>query len=83
VPPKQPIPPNRRTAKCVPPPPVVRREQDQPELKRDSALVVEDSPPDLPPKVAALGPDELAALRTFFELLSQWDESPEGEIEHE
>jgi hypothetical protein len=27
--------------------------------------------------------DELAALRPFFELLSQWDESLKGEIEHE
>jgi hypothetical protein len=33
--------------------------------------------------MGALAPDELAALHAFFALLSQWDESPKGEIEHE
>jgi len=28
-------------------------------------------------------PDELAALRAFFELLSQWDQSAKRETQHE
>ena len=80
---QQPILSDRRTSKCVPPDPVMRREQDQPNLKQDSASVVEDSLPDVPPMIGTLGPDELAAFRALFELFSQWDESLKGEIEHE
>ena len=83
VPPKQPIQLERRTPKCVPPRPITRPEQDQPNLNQTAALVVEASPPDAPSKIGALAADERAALRAFFELLSQWDESLKGEIEHE
>jgi hypothetical protein len=83
VPPKQPIHSDRRTSTLVLPRPVMRREQDQPDFNRTAASVVEDSLPDPPPKIPTLTPDELAALRAFFELLSQWDESLKGELEHE
>jgi hypothetical protein len=83
VPPKQPIHSDHRTLECVPSRPVTRREQDQPNLNQTAAPVVEDSLPDAPSKIGARAQDELAALREFFELLSQWDESLKGEIEHE
>jgi hypothetical protein len=37
----------------------------------------------VPSKIDALAPDQLVALHAFFTLLSQWDESLKGEIEHE
>jgi len=83
VPPKQPIHSDHRTPKCVLPRPVMRREEDQPNLNRTAASVLEGSLPDAPSKIGSLTPDELAALRAFFELLSQWDESLKGDIEHE
>lgn len=83
MPPKQPISSDCRTTKCVLPRPVIRREEDQSELKRDSASVVEDSLPDTPHKVGTLASDDLAALHAFFKLLSRWEESLKGEIEHE
>jgi hypothetical protein len=83
VPPKQPIPSDRRTSNCVSPRPVIRQEHDRTEPNRNPASVVEDPPKDMPPQMGALAPDELAALHAFFALLSQWDESPKGEIEHE
>jgi hypothetical protein len=61
----------------------MRREQEQPNNNRTVASVIEASLPDAPSKIGTLAPDELAALRAFFELLSQWDESQKGEIEHE
>ena len=82
MPPKQPIHLDRRTPKCVPRRPITRPEQDQPNLNQTAASVVEDSLPDAPSKIGALAPGELGALREFFELLSQWDESLKGEIEH-
>lgn len=83
MPPKQAIHLDHRTPKCALPRPVMRREQEQPNNNRTVASVVEDSLPDAPAKIGSLTPDELAALREFFELLSQWDEPPKGEIEHE
>ena len=83
MPPKQPIHPDRRTPKCVSSHPVMRREQDQPNHNRTGASVAENSSPDAPSLIGVLTPDELAALRAFFELLSQWDESLKGDIDHE
>jgi hypothetical protein len=83
VPPKQPIHLDRRTPECVPPSPITRPEQDQPNLNQTAASVVEGPLPDASSKIGALAPDELAALRAFFELVSQWDESLKGEVEHE
>jgi hypothetical protein len=83
VPPKQPIRSANRTSKCVSPRPVSRREQDQPKQNRESASGVEDSLTKVPSKIDALAPDQLVALHAFFTLLSQWDESLKGEIEHE
>lgn len=83
VPPKQPIHLDHPTPKCVPPCPITQPEQDEPNLNQTAAPVVDGSVPDAPSKIGALVPDELAAFRAFFELLSQWDESLKGEIEHE
>jgi hypothetical protein len=83
VPPKQPIHLDHRPPKCALPRPVTRREQEQPNNNRTVASVVDASLPDAPAKIGSLTPDELAALRAFFDLLSQWDESLKGEIEHE
>ena len=83
MPPKQPIHLDHRTPKCVPPRPITRAGQDQPNLNQTATLLVEDSLSDAPSQIGTLTPDELAALRAFFELLSQWDQSLKGEIEHE
>jgi hypothetical protein len=83
VPPKQSIHSVHLTPKCVPARSLTRREQDRPNLNQTAASVVEGSLPDAPSKIGALAADELAALRAFFELLAQWDESQKGEIEHE
>ena len=83
VPAKQLIHLDHRPLKCVPSRPVTRREQDQPNLNQPAASLVEDSLSDAPSMIGTLTPDKLAALRAFFELLSQWDQSLKGQIEHE
>jgi hypothetical protein len=83
VSPKQPIHSDHPTPKCVPPRPTKRQEQDLPTFNQTAVSVIEASLPDAPSKIGTLAPDELAALRAFFELLAQWDESLKGEIEHE
>ncbi len=77
---KQPSPLNHRSAKCVQPRPLIRRDQDTQAPKR--LFVVEHSLSDPSSEVDLSISDELAALRAFFDLLSKWDESLKGEIEH-
>ena len=76
---QQPIPLNHRSTKCVQSHPA--QDQDTQNAKR--ASVAETSESDPSPEMEVLRIDDLAALRAFFELLSQWDESRKGEIEHE
>lgn len=44
-----------------------------------SVPAAEDSPLEVAPEERTLDPSELAALHEFFQLLAQWDETPQGE----
>lgn len=76
---QQAIPLDQRSAKCVQPHPAIDRDAENP--KR--ALVADNPLSDPSPEMDLSRSDELAALRAFFELLSQWDGSAKGEIEHD
>lgn len=78
---QQPIPSDNSTAKCLQSDPVVRPNQDTQDPKR--AFAADNPLSDPSPEIELSRSDELAALRAFFELLSQWDESLKGEIEHD
>jgi hypothetical protein len=69
-------PPDSHRSNCVQPFPAV--DQDAQALK--CALAADTS---LPEPSSEIDPGELAALRAFFELLSQWDQSLKGETDHE
>ena len=76
---KQLIPLDYRSTKCVPPHPAVHSDT----LCSNRAFVGETSLSDPFPEKDPLSNDEMAALRAFFQLLSQWDETLKGEIQHE
>jgi hypothetical protein len=78
---RQRIPLNYRTSQCVQPP-VTRPGEHAQDRHR---LVVAETPSSHPPsEKPQTGTDELAALRAFFEMLSQWDDAvTKGETKHE
>src|SRR5215469_6706592 len=78
---KQPIPLDQRSTKCIPSRAASRRIQDAPNPEPPS--VTENSIPTRSSTSDISSSDKLAALCAFFDLLSQWDESVKGEIEHE
>jgi hypothetical protein len=78
---RQRIPISDRTAECAQSP-IIQSDEAAHEPKRP--FVAANPSPDSPPEIRQLRADEVAALRAFFELLSQWDdELTEGETEHE
>jgi hypothetical protein len=76
---QQPIPLNHRNTKCVEPHPALHHDTQN----AKGAFRAATSLPDPCPEKNLVPTDELAALRAFFELLSQWDETRKEEIEHE
>jgi hypothetical protein len=78
---RQRIPVSDRTAKCAQSP-IIQPDEAAQEPKRPFLAATPSQ--DSPPETRQLRADEVAALRAFFELLSQWDnELTKGETEHE
>jgi hypothetical protein len=73
---RQPVPVDDHRSRCVQSFPAVAL--DAQGSKRTPATDTSKSEPR-----SEIDPTEFAALRAFFELLSQWDQSLRGEIEHE